>query len=244
MVAGLGLLGAVSCDAAISGVKNRRTGWERVWRWILALIFLPLAIGVGWAVLDVVGLIGDAVEFWVPVVAGVGIWLVIFGSLPRPMWLYVVGHELTHALWSLLFGGRIKSIKASSRGGQVVVTRSNALVILAPYFFPLYAALWVVIFQVVSAWVGGRQPIFWFHLGVGVTYAFHITLTIWILRVRQPDIEGQGWVFSAVTVSLTHGLLLLHALPWISGRVTISTAWSCVLSRTGRVLQMLGGWVG
>ncbi len=225
-------------------VKDRRTVWEQIGRWILAVLLLPVAIGVGWAVLDVVGLIGDVMEFWVPVAAGVAIWLVIFASLPRPMWLYVVGHELTHALWALLFGGRVKSIKASSRGGHVVVTKSNALVILAPYFFPLYTVLWVLVFQLTSLLVGLTQPMPWFHLGVGVTYAFHVTLTLWILRVRQPDIEGLGWIFSAVIIGLTHGLLLLHALPWISGRVSVTTAWGCVLSRTGRVLQMMGGWIG
>ncbi len=210
----------------------------------MAVILLPLVVGVGWAVLDVVGLIGSVVEFWVPVAAGVTIWLVIFASLPRPMWLYVVGHELTHALWAMFFGGRVKSIKATSRGGHVVVTKSNPLVILSPYFFPLYAALWVLAFQLIHGLVGARPPIFWFHLGVGITYAFHVTLTFWILRVRQPDIEGQGWVFSGVIVSLTHGLLLLHALPWISGRVSFTTAWNCVLSRTGRVLHLVGGWSG
>ena len=37
----------------------------------MAVILLPVMVGVGWAVLDVVGLIGSAVEFWVPVAAGV-----------------------------------------------------------------------------------------------------------------------------------------------------------------------------
>ena len=54
------------------------------------------------------------------------------------MWIYVVGHELTHVVWSWLFGGKVKKFRASSSGGEVVVTKSNFLVALAPYFFPLY----------------------------------------------------------------------------------------------------------
>ena len=39
-------------------------------------------------------------------------WLTIYLLLPKPMWVYVFGHELTHALWTWLFGGRVKKFKA------------------------------------------------------------------------------------------------------------------------------------
>ena len=37
------------------------------------------------------------------------------------MWIYVVGHELTHAVWVWLFGGSVKKFKATSNGGHVIV---------------------------------------------------------------------------------------------------------------------------
>ena len=51
---------------------------------------------------------------WVPMLAGAACWLVVFLLLPKPMWIYVFGHELTHAVWTWLFGGRVKKLKASS----------------------------------------------------------------------------------------------------------------------------------
>jgi len=40
---------------------------------------------------------------------------VIYLLLPKPMWIYVFGHELTHAVWTWLMGGRVKKFKASSK---------------------------------------------------------------------------------------------------------------------------------
>jgi hypothetical protein len=206
---------------------------------VWAILLTPIGVGVSWAVMDVVGAIGSTLDFWIPVAAGMAIWMVIYGSLPRPMWLYVVGHELTHALWSLLFGGRVKSMKVGARGGHVVVTRSNTLVVLAPYFFPLYAMIWVVVYQLFFVVLGGVTSMFWFHLGLAVAYAFHVTLTVSVLRVRQPDIEGEGWIFSGVIIWVSHALLLLVSLAWVSGRVSQSTAWGFVLRRMGRTLRLL-----
>ena len=62
------------------------------------------------------------------------------------MWIYVLGHELTHALWTWLFGGKVKKMKVSSSGGHVVISKTNFFIALAPYFFPLYAVIVVAVF--------------------------------------------------------------------------------------------------
>ena len=38
-----------------------------------------------------------------------------------------------------LFGGEVKQMKVSSKGGHVLISKTNFLIALAPYFFPLYA---------------------------------------------------------------------------------------------------------
>jgi hypothetical protein len=57
---------------------------------------------------------GGADTVWVPLLAGAACWVVIFLLLPKPMWIYVFGHELTHALWTWLFGGQVKKMKVTS----------------------------------------------------------------------------------------------------------------------------------
>src|SRR6478609_858691 len=79
-------------------------------------------------------------EFWF-FSLGVVLWLIAFFGLPRPLLVYVFGHELTHALWGLLMGGRVSQFKVGREGGHIVTDRNNFWIALAPYFFPLYSLI-------------------------------------------------------------------------------------------------------
>src|SRR5436190_20234137 len=154
---------------------------------IIAILLLPLCIGVTNALLMVLRASGGADAVWVPMLAGAACWLVILLMLPKPMWVYVFGHELTHALWTWLFGGKVKKFKATANGGHVIVTKDNFLISLAPYFFPLYAMLVVAAF-LIGHWLWNwRALLVWFHLLLGAAYGFHLTLTWHILKNRQSD---------------------------------------------------------
>src|SRR6059058_5900860 len=144
---------------------------------IAAILLLPVCAGAGEALWRVLRASGTADVVWVAGLAGAGCWLAIYLLLPKPMWVYVFGHELTHAIWTWLFGGRVKKFKASSQGGHVLVTRNNFVIVLAPYFFPLYAALVVLCFLVGHLFWGWTRYLVWFHLLLGAAYAFHLTLT-------------------------------------------------------------------
>jgi hypothetical protein len=161
---------------------------------------------------------GAATRIWLPLLAGVACWVTVFLLLPKPMWIYVLGHESTHAIWTWLFGGKVKRFKAASSGGHVVTTKNNFLITLAPYFFPFYAVLIVLVFLVgdlISHWRQAYLP--WFHLLLGAAYAFHVTLTWEILKTRQTDITSQGYIFSAVIIFLGNALVLLAAVPLLTG---------------------------
>src|SRR5438552_3604037 len=172
--------------------------------------------------------------------AGAACWLVIFLMLPKPMWVYVFGHELTHALWTWLFGGRVRRFKAASDGGHVVISKNNFLITLAPYFFPVYVAGVVLAFMI-GHWIWGwTRHLVWFHLLVGAAYAFHVTLTWHALRTRQSDITQQGYLFSAAVIWLGNVAVLLFGVPLVTARVGLLTALRWCLECTGEVLQRLG----
>jgi hypothetical protein len=91
-----------------------------------------------------------AEEFWF-FSLGVVLWLIAFFSkLSRPIIIYVFGHELTHALWVLVMGGRISRFRVGREGGHVVVDRTNFWIALAPYFFPLYSILAIGVYGLLS----------------------------------------------------------------------------------------------
>src|SRR6476620_9319797 len=63
-------------------------------------------------------------EFWFFSLGAI-LWLIAFFGLPRPMLVYVFGHELTHALWVVLMGGRVSRFRVARDGGHIVTDRNN-----------------------------------------------------------------------------------------------------------------------
>ena len=215
----------------------------RVPKWcktIVALLLLPVCIGEARALWRVLGASGNADTLWVAMAAGAACWTVIYLLLPKPMWVYVFGHELTHAVWAWLFGGEVKKFKVTSEGGHVVVTKTNFLIALSPYFFPIYAALVVVIFALGNFFFGWRNYLVWFHLLVGAAYAFHVTLTWFILQTRQSDITSQGYLFSAVVIFIGNAAVLLFGVPLLTSRVDLTTALGWWFEYTGQVGHQVG----
>jgi len=191
-------------------------------KFILAVLLLPVCAGAAMALWQVLRASGGADATWVPLLAGTSCWLVVFFLLPKPMWIYVFGHEWTHALWTWLFGGEVKRMKVSSKGGHVVISKTNFLIVLAPYFFPLYAVMVVAVFAL-GCWLWG-WPLVYFHLLVGAAYAFHVTLTFHTLQTQQSDITSQGWLFSAVIIFLGNVCVLLFGVPLLTAKVSLFSA--------------------
>jgi hypothetical protein len=211
---------------------------------LIACALLPACFGAARALVLVVRANAEADTVWVALAAGAACWGVIYLLLPKPMWVYVLGHEFTHALWTWLFGGRVTAFKASSDGGHVVVTKSNFLIALAPYFFPVYAILVVGAFTTGDLIWNWHPYSVWFHLALGAAYAFHVSLTWHILKGDQSDITSQGYLFSAVIIFLGNIVVLLVGLPLIAGRVRVGVVFQWWWQATAGALQWLAKIVG
>jgi hypothetical protein len=206
-------------------------------KFIIAIPLLPVCAGAArvlWLVLRT-GYGADTV--WIPLLAGAACWIVFFFILPKPMWIYVFGHELTHALWTWLFGGQVKKMKITSKGGHVVISKTNFVIALAPYFFPLYVVIVIGIFALGRFFWG--WPLVWFHLCVGAAYAFHLTLTFHILQTQQSDITSQGYLFSAVVIFLGNICVLLFGIPLLTQKVHLLEVLHLWLNSTDRILVWL-----
>jgi len=208
-------------------------------KFIIAFLLLPVCAGAARALWLTLCVGGRADEVWMPLLAGAVCWVVIFLLLPKPMWLYVFGHELTHALWVWLFGGQVKKMKVSSAGGQVVVSKTNFIITLAPYFFPLYTFCVITAFAIGHYFWHWWNYLVWFHLLLGAAYAFHVTLTWHALKSRQSDITSQGWFFSMVIIFLGNAGFLLLGLPFLTANVSLLNVLGWWLESTGRLV----GWL-
>jgi hypothetical protein len=140
--------------------------------------------------------------------SGFILWVAIFFLLPRPFRTYVLAHELTHALWAVMMGGRVGKLHVGKNGGHVELTKTNFLITLAPYFFPFYTFLVIAAYYLAGIWLEVEPYKVWWLGAIGLTWAFHITFTINMLSERQPDIQEHGKLFSYVVIYLVNVLMI------------------------------------
>ena len=182
-------------------------------RMILGVVLLPMCWGVVRAFCDSVmaaaGETGGITAESIALVGGMAAFALCWMAVSHPVKTYVLGHELTHALWGLLFCAVPSKLRVSAAGGSVDLTKSNMLITLAPYFFPFYTFLVIVVALVTSAFI---RPLPWLPLwmfAVGFTWAFHALFTLETLAQRQPDVKLYGRIFSWVFIFLANVALIL-----------------------------------
>ena len=152
---------------------------------------------------------------------GVLLWTIAFFGLPRPLLIYVFGHELTHALWVWAQGGRVSEFRVGRDGGYIIADRRDFFVSLAPYFFPLYSIVVIALF----GGVGWYYPELWQYriylfMAIGATWAFHFTFTLWMIPKQQTDLLLHGTFFSLVVIYLANLAVLAILLVVASPQVT------------------------
>ncbi|MCG3150098.1 MAG: hypothetical protein PCFJNLEI_03569 [Verrucomicrobiae bacterium] len=207
----------------------------------IALLLLPACVGatLATAQLGRVLLTGTTAQTAGAFGAGYGLWLLIFCFLPKPVRTYVLGHELTHALWAWLMGARVSGLKVGKAGGQVHTSKTNWAITLAPYFFPFYAILFMLLFFL-GHWIwdwSGYMGVLFFLIGFG--WSFHVTFTIMVLfSVSQPDVESQGVLFSFTIIYLMNLLTMTVVATLLSPTLT----WEMFASTTGKNVWQGYAW--
>ena len=182
-------------------------------RLLLGVLLLPACWGMARALVDsIVAAAGAEGAFGAESVAllgGIAAFALVWAALPHPVRTYVLGHELTHAMWGLLFGAKPSDLRVGAGGGSVRLSKSNLLITLAPYFFPFYTFIVVVAALLTYAFL---RPLpfmpLWMFL-VGFTWAFHVLFTIETLTQRQPDIKLYGRMFSWVFIFLVNAFIVM-----------------------------------
>ena len=205
-------------------------------RMLLGVAMLPACWGVVRAFVDSV-LVAGGVEGVSPealsLLGGIAAFALCWMALSHPVRAYVLGHELTHAIWGLLFGAVPSRLRVGEKGGSVNLTKSNMVITLAPYFFPFYTFLVVVAAIITFAFV---RPLPWLPLWmfmVGFTWAFHVLFTLETLAQRQPDVTLYGRVFSWAFIFLANVALVLV---WLAATTPLTFA-----QLGGILVQRVGG---
>lgn len=193
-------------------------------KWIKRIIsvslLLPLAIICSMALFDQLAANGTNTEVWfsIPVwytIMGVVVWAIMGVSklfTDNFLYVYVLGHELTHALAAILCFGWFSGLHASIEGGQVQTTKSNFFIALAPYFIPLWSMIWAGLFMLVNLFypLDAYQGLL--YGGIGFWWAFNLSWTAWVIPKDQPDLRENGIFFSLMLVYLANQIVLIVML--------------------------------
>lgn len=194
-------------------------------RLLLGLALLPACWGVSRAFFDAIVVAAGATGWMsaeaLSLLGGVMAFALAWLALSHPVRLYVLGHELTHALWGLFFGARPSDVRVSASGGSVRLTKTNLLITLAPYFFPFYTFIVIVVALVTYAFIRPLPCLpLWLFL-VGFTWSFHALFTLETLTQRQPDVKLYGRIFSWVFIFLVNVLIILV---WLAAMTPLTFA--------------------
>lgn len=204
-------------------------GFGRVIRWCIALALFPLCTVTTWTFLGRFSYVTFDKEFWRTaeccyfttgclVMAG---WF--FSGLGRTffLYMYVLGHEVTHAVFVLLFRGRVIEFHVGSDGGFITTNKTNLLISLSPYFVPFWSVVVAGIYFLMGAF--SEVPTEWrrvMYAMIGVTWTFHMFWTLWMIPRDQPDLKDNGTFLSLMIIYLSNVLVLVGLLcissssPW------------------------------
>lgn len=126
--------------------------------------------------------------------------------------MHVISHELTHAIWTKFFGGKVRDIFVSENGGRVTINKSNFLINLAPYFFPLYTIAFLALSYVIK---DAYLP--FVALLIGASLGFHLLLTFHSIHATQSDLKESGYIFSVMFIVFMNLALLCWVFSVLDG---------------------------
>jgi hypothetical protein len=179
----------------------------KILTFFVGIILMPVCFAVSETAISLVRAITPSSSAAIPASGwalggGFFFWIFLYFTVPMPVRTYVLAHELTHALWGTMMGARVFRMRVSKDSGSVTMSKSNFLITLAPYFFPLYTVMVISGYYILSIFYDLREyQVFWLGL-VGFTWGFHFTFTISTLLQHQSDIKEYGAVFSYAIIYL------------------------------------------
>lgn len=219
-------------------------------KFLIALLLVPFGVGL-------LVTLTELFVIWAPTsewrslwfgsfCGGFGLFLILFFLLPKTFWVYVLGHELTHAWAVYLSGGQVYDFKVTSSGGHIKSDVVNWFIALSPYFIPLYSLIWTMGWMSVDFYKPLDAYIWIYYGGLGLTWAFHLCFTIEMILRGQSDLTSQGTFFSLVVILIVNLLFILLVLIaispslefWKAGKILFTTTILCY-EKTGQTIYQL-----
>jgi hypothetical protein len=180
-------------------------------KFILSVLLLPVCYAAGRSLLETIISLNRDMGWngsWIYFVCGLAAYLVFQAVFFKPMRTYIFGHELTHAMASILSGGKVKSFKVGKNSGNVTLTKTNTFITLAPYFVPIYSLFLIIVYWAAKRALGANLPYGYFLFLFGATLAFHLSLTFFAIKHGQSDLRRYGVIYSLIIIFILNCVVL------------------------------------
>jgi hypothetical protein len=214
----------------------------RIFRTILGLLFIPAAIGFGEAFytnISAISLFNGSLHI---IERGVLAYLLIHVFVFRPVYIYVLGHELVHVVATWICAGSVVSFNVTPSGGNVVTSKTNFFIELSPYFIPLYTLILGLIYWMLQSWgyAGAKSAAIFLFL-VGFTLAFHFVMTFEALRLQQADVARSGMVFSFIIIFISNLVIVAALFSPVFAKVSFSGFFMDAVHNSGDLYKEVWG---
>jgi len=160
------------------------------------------------------------------------------------LFLYVLGHEMTHAFFVLFHLGKVSDMRVSVDGGYIATNKSNILISLSPYFFPFWSVSLIAFYGILE-WCM-TLPSYAdtaFYAMLGVTWTFHLWWTLWMIPRDQPDLKENDTFFSLVFIYLGNIIVLSVMLCAASRTLTFGGFFASWWVNAEHFLRITAEWI-
>lgn len=116
-------------------------------------------------------------------------------------------HEITHAFFAVLTFNKITGILATDgKGGEILYRgKSNWVISLSPYFFPIHTLPLVILLFLVSS-----QFTFHVKIAIVLSFTFFLITAFKQFSIRQTDVTESGVIFSFIVVPLLNIYIIVY----------------------------------
>lgn len=174
---------------------------------LIILSLLPLVIGFSITFIEFLGTLSK-IKNIVYFLYGFLTYSILHFLIYKPFRIYVILHELTHAISALLFGGTVKSIKIKKYSGRINVRKVNPIIAISPYFFPTLTFIILGMWHILSLFFQTKNYTFLLLFFTGFSLSFHLLLTIHALLQGQSDLKIGGILLSLELIILGNCIII------------------------------------
>ena len=122
--------------------------------------------------------------------------------------VYVLGHEITHALFVFLCYGKVSAFNANPEGGYIIANRSNILVSLSPYIVPFWMLIVGSIFFTLGFFIDITSLLYYLYILLGATWSFNLLWALLMIPLGQSDLKDHGTFFSLTVIYFFNSIIL------------------------------------